>query len=116
MRVHLARKEETSGLLKKKTQYVVTYRAEFDDAELAAIKRGGIEDAVFWQDGEEKEEYLRQTITVKMLSHKKGWEVRVPNISLAKEAEETLKAKFRGLKQMIEDAMGDTDTSETFDL
>lgn len=117
MKVSLRREDETSGLFRKTTEYVLYVKVELTPDERTAIKRAGIEDYILMEYSYKGVE-LNWTVKSVVYASDKGNESRfVASDAIARNGmEQHVKEQLKALKSQIEAQMAGSASSESFEL
>jgi hypothetical protein len=117
MKVSLRREEETSGVFKKTTEYVLYVKVELTPEEKNAIKAAGIEHRIVLEYTYKGSEINYQVKSVVYHSDR-GSESRFVgnNVAERNDLEHNLKEGLTALKSQLEEQMSPSAKSETFEL
>lgn len=117
MKVSLRKEDETSGLFRKKTEYVLYVKVELAPEERTAIKRAGIEDYILLEYSYMGNE-LNWTVSGVVYASDKGKESRfVAADAIARNGmEQRVKEQLKALKSQIEAQLTGGAGSESFEL
>jgi len=117
MKVSLRRVEETAGVFKKTTEYVLYVKVELTAEERGAIKKAGIEDYLLMEYSYRGSE-INWLVKSVVYSSDKGSESRfvAANAISRNEMEQEVKESLSALKSQIEAQMAGGSGSESFEL
>lgn len=117
MKVSLRREDETSGWLRKSTEYVLYVKVELSPEERAAIKKASIEDYLMMPYSYKGVD-INWTVGSIAYSSDKGSESRFvsPDAISRSEMEQTVSEKLKALKSQIEAQMTSGVGSQSFEL
>jgi hypothetical protein len=117
MKVSLRTVEETSGLIRKTTEYVLYVKVELAPEEKAAIKKAGIEDLLLMEYSYKGLE-LNWKVKSVVYESDKGKESRFvgSNAMERNEIEGNVKSALKALKSQIEAQMSSSNRAESFEI
>lgn len=118
MKLHTDVKEEQvkTGWFSKETRYILYYSADFNEVERHIVEENGLSNHVFWRDpGGLSGSFLPLQVSMLMNSGGKA-NYGYNSLAEAKKAAETLEAKCRELKQLIDSYEGTTAGPKSVEL